>query len=446
VGRTTAELHKLSACEAASLIADDRMTSEALVSACLDQIERREGVVGAWQHLDPEYALQQARALDRGPRRGPLHGLPIGVKDLMDTADMPTRYGTPIYEGHRPKADASCVALTRAAGGVVMGKTVIPEFSCYTPGKTANPRNIKHTPGGSSSGSAAAVADFMVPLAFGTQTEGSIIRPAAYCGVVGYKPSFGLICRAGVKTLVDSLDTVGVLARTVPDAALFTAALTDRPNLRVGNASFSQPRVGICRTYEWKEAAPETVEALEFAATQLAAAGAYVDDVQLPGVFSELNAAHVVILKFEVARALAYERHQHSSLFSADFAALMKSCEQCPVEDYDEAIEIARRCRRELATVFANFNVLIAPSAVGEAPEGLGHTGNRIFNRIWSALLVPCVHVPFFKGPRALPVGVQVTGPLGEDARTLTIADWIHNHLAAATGDQPSALALPSRG
>jgi Asp-tRNA(Asn)/Glu-tRNA(Gln) amidotransferase A subunit family amidase len=430
--RTTTDLHKLSACEAASLIADKRITSEALVRACLEQIERRERVVGAWQHLDPEYALRQARALDRGPQRGLLHGLPVGVKDLMDTADMPTRYGTPIYASHRPASDAACVALTRVAGGVVMGKTVIPEFSCYTPGKTANPHNVKHTPGGSSSGSAAAVADFMVPLAFGTQTEGSIIRPAAYCGVVGYKPSFGLICRAGVKALVDSLDTVGVLARTVPDAALFAAALTDRPNLLVGGTPLSPPRAGICRTYEWKEAAPETADALESAATILAAAGAYVNEVQLPGAFSELNAAHVVILKFEVARALAYERHNHSSSFSADFATLMKSCEQCAVEDYDKAIKIAQTCRQELATVFANFDILIAPSAVGEAPEGLSYTGNRIFNRIWSALLVPCVHVPFFKGPRALPVGVQVTGPFGEDARTLAIANWIHNHLAAA--------------
>lgn len=433
MGRTTAELNKLSACAAASLIADKRITSEALVRACLNRIERRESVVGAWQHLDPEYALQQARALDRGPQRGLLHGLPVGVKDLMDTVDMPTRYGTPIYESHRPASDAACVALTRAAGGVVMGKTVIPEFSCYTPGKTANPHNFKHTPGGSSSGSAAAIADFMVPLAFGTQTEGSIIRPAAYCGVVGYKPSFGLICRAGVKALVDSLDTVGVLARTVPDAALFTAALTDRPNLLVGAAPLPPPRVGICRTYEWKEAAPETAEALEAAAGTLSRAGASVKDVQLPKAFGELNAAHVVILKFEVARALAYERQNHSSSFSVDFATLMKSCEQCSVEDYDKAIKIAQTCRRELATVFANFDILIAPSAVGEAPEGLGFTGSRIFNRIWSALLVPCVHVPFFKGPRGLPVGVQVTGPFGEDAKTLAIANWTHNHLAAAT-------------
>ena len=429
MGRTTAELHRLSACEAAAMIADKRITSEALVRACLERIESREGAVGAWQHLDPEYALKQARALDGGPRRGLLHGLPVGVKDLMDTADMPTRYGTPIYQNHRPAADAACVALTRAAGGVVMGKTVIPEFSCYTPGKTANPHNVRHTPGGSSSGSAAAVADFMVPLAFGTQTEGSIIRPAAYCGVVGYKPSFGLICRAGVKPLVDSLDTVGVLARTVPDVALFTAALTDRPSLLVSGTRVPPPRVGVCRTYEWKEAAPETADAMVAAAEALARAGAAVKDMQLPSSFSELNAAHVTILKFEVARALAYERANHRASFSRDFADLIGSCEQCTVEEYDKAVRIALTCRQELATVFANFDILIAPSAPGEAPEGLSYTGNRIFNRTWSALLVPCVHLPFFKGPKGLPVGIQVSGPFGDDARTLAIADWVHNHL-----------------
>jgi Asp-tRNA(Asn)/Glu-tRNA(Gln) amidotransferase A subunit family amidase len=425
------DLCKLSACEAAALIADGRITSEALVRACLDQISRREKAVGAWEYLDPDYALKQARAIDRGPRRGLLHGLPVAVKDLMDTADMPTRYGTPIYEGHRPASDAACAALTRAAGGVILGKTVIPEFSCYTPGKTANPHNTKHTPGGSSSGSAAAVADFMVPLAFGTQTEGSIIRPAAFCGVVGYKPTYGLICRAGVKALVDSLDTVGVLARTVADVALFTAALTDRPALLVSGIEAEAPRVGMCRTYEWKEAAPETVEAMDVASSILARAGASVRELDLPSIFSKLNDAHVVIMKFEVARALTCERMNHAAAFSPDFAALMKSCEACAVEDYDQAVAIALSCRQALADVFRDVDILIAPSAVGEAPEGLGYTGNRIFNRIWSALLVPCVHVPFFKGPKGLPVGVQVTGPFGQDARTLALADWVHSRLTA---------------
>ena len=424
-----AKIAELSACEAAGLISGGNLSSEDLVRSCLDRIKLREDAVGAWEYLDPDHAIEQARVLDRGPQRGLLHGLPIGVKDLMDTADMPTRYGSIIYESHRPVSDAACVALARAAGGVMLGKTVVPEFSTYMPGKTANPHNILHTPGGSSSGAAAAVADFMVPLAFGTQTEGSIIRPAAYCGIVGFKPSFGLICRAGVKPLVDSLDTVGVLARDVPDVALFTAALTDRPALRLVDSLAAFPRVGICRTYEWGHAARETVDAFNVAAEVLSGAGAPVRDIVLPDKFRALNAAHGAVLRFEVARSLAFERTARAAGFSPAFAELMQSCVETSVEEYDRALAIIRTCRRELCDLYDDFDVLLAPSATGEAPEGLHYTGDRILNRIWSALLVPCVHIPFFRGAQGLPVGVQVTGALGEDAKTLTIANWIHHQL-----------------
>jgi len=226
----------LSVRDAAQEIAAGRLTAEALASACLDRIAAREAVVGAWHYLDRDAALAAARQRDAEPPRGPLHGIPIAVKDLIDTADMPTGYGSPIYEGHRPAADAACVALARAAGAVALGKTVTTEFACFTAGKTANPHNPAHTPGGSSSGSAAAVADGMVPLAFGSQTAGSTIRPAAYCGCIGYKPSFGMIQRAGVKALADSLDTIGVMARTVDDIAYFTGVIAGRPALRCENA------------------------------------------------------------------------------------------------------------------------------------------------------------------------------------------------------------------
>src|SRR6266481_4890564 len=222
----------LSARAAAQEIAAGRLSAEALTAACLDRIAAREKVVGAWHHLDREAALEAARRCDASPPSGPLHGVPIAVKDLIDTADMPTGYGSAIYEGHRPAADAACVALARAAGAIVLGKTVTTEFACFTPGRTANPQNPAHTPGGSSSGSAAAVAAGMVPLAFGTQTAGSIIRPAAYCGVVGFKPSFGVIPRAGVKPLADSLDTIGTMARNVADAAFLAGILGGRPRLR----------------------------------------------------------------------------------------------------------------------------------------------------------------------------------------------------------------------
>src|SRR5581483_10092505 len=255
----------LSARAAAREIAAGRLTSEELVKACLDRIAGREEEVGAWHYLAPDAALAAARHCDGEAPRGPLHGVPIAVKDLLDTADMPTAYGSPIYAGHRPAADAACVALARAAGAVALGKTVTTEFANAHPGKTANPHNRAHTPGGSSSGSAAAVADGMVPLAFGTQTAGSIVRPAAYCGVVGYKPTYGTVNRAGAKMISDTLDTVGGLARTVQDVALFIAAVGERPELIVAQRTSQAPRVAFCRTYQWSEAQPEAVQAFEAA-------------------------------------------------------------------------------------------------------------------------------------------------------------------------------------
>src|SRR5213079_1507001 len=241
----------LSVRDAAQEIASGRLPAEALASACLDRIAAREAVVGASHYLDRDAALAAARQRDAEPPGGPLHGVPIAVKDLIDTVDMPTGYGSAIYEGHRPAADAACVALARAAGAIVLGKTVTTEFACFTAGKTANPNNPAHSPGGSSSGSAAAVADGMVPLAFGSQTAGSIVRPAAYCGVIGYKPTFGTVTRVGVKMISDTLDTIGVLARTVPDVALFVAALTDRHDLLIDRSPSAAPRIGMCRTHEW---------------------------------------------------------------------------------------------------------------------------------------------------------------------------------------------------
>src|SRR5437016_9921450 len=248
----------LSARDAAREIAAGRLTATTLVAACLERIAAREPVVGAWHHLDPDATLAAARRCDASPPSGPLHGVPIAVKDLIDTVDMPTGYGSPIYQENRPAADAACVALARAAGAVVLGKTVTTEFACFTAGKTANPHNPAHTPGGSSSGSAAAVADGMVPLAFGTQTAGSIIRPAAYCGVVGFKPSFGTIARAGVKPLADSLDTIGTMARNVTDAAFFAGILGGRPGLREVTMPDAPPRFGLYRTPMGEDAEPST--------------------------------------------------------------------------------------------------------------------------------------------------------------------------------------------
>lgn len=268
------------AVEAARLMAEGGLTSEALVRACLDRIADREPMVQAWQHLNPEAALEAARCVDRFGS-GPLKGIPIAVKDIIDTADMPTGYGSPLYETFRPPHDAACVTLARQAGAVVLGKTVTTEFAYFQPGKTRNPHDPDRTPGGSSSGSAAAVADGMVPLAFGTQTAGSIIRPASFCGCVGYKPTFGLIPRTGVRPFADSLDTVGVFATRVEDAAFFTAMIAGRPNLWSTDEAI-RPRIGLTRTHEWEAAEPATAAALDEASARLRAAGMEVREVMLP--------------------------------------------------------------------------------------------------------------------------------------------------------------------
>lgn len=424
-------LHKLTASEAARQLAAKEITSEALVRACLEHIAAREPEVQAWAFLDREAALGQARAADAQPGRGLLHGLPVGVKDLIDTVDMPTTYGSPIYSAHRPAWDAPCVALTRAAGGIVLGKTVTTEFAVMHPGKTRNPHDIRHTPGGSSSGSAAAVADCMVPLAFGTQTAGSIIRPAAFCGVVGYKPSFGLISRVGVKALSDTLDTVGTIARTVPDAALFAAALTGRNELLIDDRTSpaAKVRVGICRTYEWRHAQPEMMNALESAARTLAAAGAQVREITLPADYAQLVEAQTDIMFAEQAQSLAHERLAHWALISPRLQGILEAGLKVSIERHDAALALARSCRRALNTVFAECDVLLAPSAPGAAPRGLEMTGDPLFNRMWTLLHTPCVNIPVAASASGLPLGLQVVGAIGNDARTLAAAHWLHQVL-----------------
>ena len=273
----------------AAAIARRDVTAEAIVRDCLDRIDEREAIVGAWAFVDRTFALRQARDLDRSGSKGALHGVPIGVKDIIDTADMPTEMGSPIYRDHRPRADAACVALLRAAGAVILGKTVTAEFAGVTPGKTAHPLDPSHTPGGSSSGSAAAVADFMVPAALGTQTGGSVIRPAAFCGVFGYKPSFGRFNRAGVKPAAESFDTIGLIARTIDDLRLLDAALIGEMVAPLAPAQ--PPVVGLCRTHLWKNAEAATVAAIEDTAARLAAANATVVEIELPDEFATLTAS-----------------------------------------------------------------------------------------------------------------------------------------------------------
>src|SRR6266446_9105006 len=382
-------LHELTSVEATQAIAAGTITSEALVTAYLERITAREERVRAWEYLDPEAALAQARARDRSPAQGPLHGVPVGIKDLIDTSDMPTSYGSPIYAGHQPAWDAASVALLRAAGAVILGKTVTTEFAMFAPGKTANPHNVAHTPGGSSSGSAAAVADRMVPLALGTQTAGSIIRPASYCGVVGYKPSFGTISRTGVKPLSDSLDTVGVMARSVADAAFFAAALSDRPALEI-EGELTPPRIALYKPPEWRHAEPGTIAALEHAATRLGRAGATPIEVAVPPEHQGLGEAQKIIMDYECARCLAFEYATRPQDLSASLRERIGVGRGHSAETYDAARRLVAKARDGLRAFFGEVDALLVPAAPGEAPKGLERTGDPVFNRSWTMLHVPC--------------------------------------------------------
>jgi Asp-tRNA(Asn)/Glu-tRNA(Gln) amidotransferase A subunit family amidase len=426
------DLRTLTAREAARQIAERRITDEALATAYFDRIEAREAVVGAWQYLDRERALLTARRCDAEPPRGPLHGIPIAVKDLIDTVDMPTAYGSPIYRGHRPDADASCVALARAAGAIVLGKTVTTEFATFTPGKTANPRNPAHTPGGSSSGSAAAVADGMVPLAFGTQTAGSVIRPGAFCGCVAYKPSFGLINRAGAKPLADSLDTVGVFARSVEDAAFFAGVLSERPTLRHLAALQLAPRFGLYRTPVWEEAEPATAAALDAARSALERAGAMMTELAIAPEHQGLSEVQDTIMWFETVRALAHERLEHSAELSPRLAQLIDAGMAIGAEVYNQALAQAAAARIRLDAFFGSCDAILVPAAPGEAPAGLGNTGNPIFNRMWTLLGVPCVALPARWSDNGLPTGVQLVGRVHDDARLMACAAFLERALAEA--------------
>jgi Asp-tRNA(Asn)/Glu-tRNA(Gln) amidotransferase A subunit family amidase len=410
-------------------LASRDISAEQLARACLDRIGEREKAVGAWIHLDPDAVLARARELDAGPVRGPLHGLPIGVKDIIDTVDMPTEYGSAVYPGHRPAADAACVALSRAAGALVLGKTVSTEFAWFHPGKTANPHDPRCTPGGSSSGSAAAVADFMAPLAFGTQTAGSIVRPASYCGIVGYKPSHGTLPRMGVKMLSESLDTLGVMARSATDAALLVGALSGRAALLELQPLGRAPRIALCRTHEWTAAQPETMQALEHAAKTAARAGARVQDLALPKEFAGLLQSQIDLMYYESYLSLSSDRvHRYEGL-SDTLKKLLAAAGKVDAARYDEARALAAGCRAMLAGVFADADAILAPSAPGEAPRGLAATGDPVFCRIWTLLGVPAMNIPCSRGPNGLPVGVQVIGRIGDDARALAVGEWLQIQL-----------------
>ncbi|HET9287129.1 MAG TPA: amidase [Gaiella sp.] len=423
MGATLAEL--------AGSLEDGSETVETVARALLHRIDVDDTTVRAWVHVDPEAVLALARQLERMGRgaRSPLHGIPIGIKDIFDTHDMPTEYGSPIHAGHRPAVDAASVALARRLGMLPLGKLVTTEFAAWPPGPTVNPHDVTRTPGGSSSGSAAAVSAGMVPVAFATQTTGSIIRPAAFCGVVGYKPSHGMLPTSGVKAISESFDTVGVIAQTVADAALVVGALSGRPLEPPRDPP--APRLAICRTHEWPAAAPETQALFDVLPELLTRCGARPAHVALPDAYAGLAAAQSTIWTFEIARCLADEHLRFREMIREPLRGMLDDGAAMPVSEYDAARRSLRESSTRLGEVFEGVDALLVPAAPGEAPE-VSTTGDPIFNRVWSALGVPAITVPAGVGPSGLPLGVQIVGPPRDDARVLACAAWVEAALAPA--------------
>ena len=426
----------IGAARAVALLSRREISAEELVRDCLEQIEAREPVVQAWETLDGEGALREARRIDGLRDRPPLCGLPVGIKDLIDTADLPTGYGSPIYRGHRPSADAACVRALRQAGAVVLGKTVTTEFAVYSPGKTRNPRDPSRTPGGSSSGSAAAVADGMVPLALGTQTAGSVIRPASFCGVIGWKPTWGLLPLDGVHPLAPSLDTLGFFVRELADVPVALEALgaplgrpgLSRPELSRPEPNRKVPVFGLCRTEAWDSAEPSSRAAIEEAAARL---GADVREVRLGPSFAGLADAQVAVMGAEAAVSLGGELDRNAGELSPRLREFLESGRSVSPERRRVALEQAERCRQELQAIFAEVDALLTPAAAGEAPKGLSATGDPIFSRIWTLLGAPCVSLPVLRGPAGLPVGLQLVSAPGADELLLAAATLVLRDLAS---------------
>ncbi len=436
---------QMSALRAAEAIREGELTSEELVGACLARIEECEDQIGAWEHLDEEFALRQAREADlarrEGEALGPFHGVPVGIKDIIDTAELPTENGSPLHAGRQPTEDAALVSLLKNAGAVIMGKTVTTEFAVYHPGKTKNPHDPERTPGGSSSGSAAAVASRMVPAAVGSQTNGSTIRPASYCGVCGFKPTHGTISRYGMLPQSRPIDHVGLFARSVEDVAflgdqlmVFDARDPDmrhRAAPRLLETAASEPpvapRFAFVKTPVWDQADEDAQAAFEELAARLG--GEVVEEVELPEPFDSAVEWHQIILESNLARNFEAEYDRGRDQLSDLLRKMMERGKEYLAVDYTRAVEKVPVLNGLLGETFERFDALLTPPAPGQAPLGLGATGNPVFCTIWTLCGTPAVTLPLLEGADGMPLGVQLVGPRGDDARLLRTARWLESRL-----------------
>jgi Asp-tRNA(Asn)/Glu-tRNA(Gln) amidotransferase A subunit family amidase len=440
-------LHLLSATEAARLIRDGVISSAQLVEACLARIREVEAQVQAWAYLDADYALKQARAADalrlEGKPIGPLHGVPIGVKDIFDTADMPTENGSVLHAGRTPSRDATVVSMLRAAGAVIMGKTVTTEFAYFSPGKTRNPHNSEHTPGGSSSGSAAAVASSMIPLALGSQTNGSTIRPAAYCGVVGFKPTHGLISRHGVFALSRTLDQVGLFARSIDDIALLGGQITGydekdpdtRPRARIPFVEVAAeepplpPMFAFIKTPMWDHADEDTKEGFAEIIEHL---GSQVEEIELFPSASEAWQWHQNIMSAEMALNLEWEWKNGRERLSEQLKTLIERGHEVRAVEYQRALARIHPIHESFVELFEQrYDAILTPAAPSAAPKGLTATGDPSFCTLWTLCGMPAISLPLLQSASGLPIGVQLVGPRLGDARLLRTARWLAARVAA---------------
>lgn len=419
------DIAALSAREISRKVRSSELTAEAVTRAFLERIEASEPTLKAFAHLDPDAAIREATGLSPARLGGPLAGIPIGVKDVIDTADMPTAYGSNLYRGSQPVADASCVHLVRTAGAVVMGKTVTTEFATASPGPTTNPYNSAHTPGGSSSGSCAAVGAGVLPFAFGTQTSGSTIRPAAYCGVVGFKPSFGSIDRTGIKPLGESLDVLGLLARDVGDVALLASVMMRRSEL-AGIEAESSLRIGFLRTPDWARVDADYQVRLEDCVGLLG----NVADIGSDGWWADARWSQDAIFGWEVSAALAFERDRHPDRITEVTRNFLKGRAAFDYKDYLAAGLIRERLLGDAELVFGGCDILITPAALGGAPEGLAATGDPGMNTVWSGLGTPAITIPAGLSSKGLPLGIQLVGRPGKDESLIAAALWIEQQIA----------------
>lgn len=437
-------MDNLSIRECVALIADGRLTAVQMVESCFACIEATEPTLAAWQYLDKENALQQAVALDdmrrHGQPLGALHGIPIGLKDIFDTDDMPTEYGSPIYQANQPAANATVVDKLKEAGAIILGKTVSTEFAYMHPSKTRNPHNPDYSPGGSSSGSAAAVAAGHVPLALGSQTNGSVVRPASFCGVYGYKPSRGIISRHGVLQTSQHLDHVGVFARDIGDLALLSDCIAGYD--KNDPASYLKPRPGMLEGYlsevpvepnfiwfdlPWADRySTDAVEAFD---ELLSAMDGRLERIAAPQSFAALPACHKVIYDYEIYRCLEQERENHWDKLSDTAKAAMESASHRDASAYEEALEIQQASMDWFSEFFNDYDAIVTPSAIGEPPKFGNGTGDPICCTVWTLCGLPTLTMPLLSGANNLPIGVQLVGAYNEDNRLLRSARWLLQHL-----------------